>query len=95
MPLIKPMTDVHFLSNAPVDYQMNNVLWLASEQEEANFFMSKTKFSFDNCRAVNNDGDPWEITVPLTDGSTLDDYYNCNYLMWRNPQFSNKWFMPI
>lgn len=92
MPLIKPMTDVHFLSNAPVDYQMNNVLWLASEQEEANFFLSKTKFSFDNCRAVNNDGDPWEITVPLTDGSTLDDYYNCNYLMWRNPQFSNKWF---
>ena len=92
MPLIKPMTDVHFLSNAPVDYQMNNVLWLASEQEEANFFLSKTKFSFDSCRAVNNDGDPWEITVPLTDGSTLDDYYNCNYLMWRNPQFSNKWF---
>lgn len=92
MPLIKPMTDVHFLSNAPVDYQMNNVIWLASEQEEANFFLSKTKFSFDNCRAVNNDGDPWEITVPLTDGSTLDDYYNCNYLMWRNPQFSNKWF---
>lgn len=92
MPLIKPMTDVHFLSNAPVDYQMNNVLWLASEQEEANFFLSKTKFSFDNCRAVNNDGDPWEITVPLTNGSTLDDYYNCNYLMWRNPQFSNKWF---
>lgn len=92
MPLIKPMTDVHFLSNAPVDYQMNNVLWLASEQEEANFFLSKTKFSFDNCRAVNNDGDPWGITVPLTDGSTLDDYYNCNYLMWRNPQFSNKWF---
>lgn len=92
MPLIRPMTDVHFLSNAPVDYQMNNVLWLASEQEEANFFLSKTKFSFDNCRAVNNDGDPWEITVPLTDGSTLDDYYNCNYLMWRNPQFSNKWF---
>lgn len=92
MPLIKPITDVHFLSNAPVDYQMNNVLWLASEQEEANFFLSKTKFSFDNCRAVNNDGDPWEITVPLTDGSTLDDYYNCNYLMWRNPQFSNKWF---
>lgn len=92
MPLIKPMTDVHFLSNAPVDYQMNNVLWLSSEQEEANFFLSKTKFSFDNCRAVNNDGDPWEITVPLTDGSTLDDYYNCNYLMWRNPQFSNKWF---
>lgn len=92
MPLIKPMTDVHFLSNAPVDYQMNNVLWLASEKEEANFFLSKTKFSFDNCRAVNNDGDPWEITVPLTDGSTLDDYYNCNYLMWRNPQFSNKWF---
>lgn len=92
MPLIKPMTDVHFLSNAPVDYQMNNVLWLASEQEEANFFLSKTKFSFDNCRAVNNNGDPWEITVPLTDGSTLDDYYNCNYLMWRNPQFSNKWF---
>lgn len=92
MPLIKPMTDVHFLSNAPVDYQMNNVLWLASEQEEATFFLSKTKFSFDNCRAVNNDGDPWEITVPLTDGSTLDDYYNCNYLMWRNPQFSNKWF---
>lgn len=92
MPLIKPMTDVHFLSNAPVDYQMNNVLWLASEQEEANFFLSKTKFSFDSCRAVNNDGDPWEITVPLTDGSTLDDYYNCNYLMWRNPQFSSKWF---
>lgn len=92
MPLIRPMTDVHFLSNAPVDYQMNNVLWLASEQEEANFFLSKTKFSFDNCRAVNNNGDPWEITVPLTDGSTLDDYYNCNYLMWRNPQFSNKWF---
>lgn len=92
MPLIKPMTDVHFLSNAPVDYQMNNVLWLSSEQEEATFFLSKTKFSFDNCRAVNNDGDPWEITVPLTDGSTLDDYYNCNYLMWRNPQFSNKWF---
>lgn len=92
MPLIKPMTDVHFLSNAPVDYQMNNVLWLASEQEEAAFFLSKTKFSFDNCRAVNNDRDPWEITVPLTDGSTLDDYYNCNYLMWRNPQFSNKWF---
>lgn len=92
MPLIKPMTDVHFLSNAPVDYQMNNVLWLASEEEESTFFLSKTKFSFDNCRAVNNDGDPWEITVPLTDGSTLDDYYNCNYLMWRNPQFSGKWF---
>lgn len=92
MPLIKPMTDVHFLSNAPVDYQMNNVLWLASEQAEVDYFLTKSKFHFDNCRAVNNDGDPWEITVPLTDGVTLDDYYNCNYLMWRNPQFSGKWF---
>lgn len=92
MPLIKPMTDVHFLENAPVDYQMNNVLWLATEQTEVDFFLSKTKFQFDDCRAVNNSGDPWEITVPLTNGATLDDYYNCNYIMWRNPQFSGKWF---
>lgn len=92
MALTKPLTEVYFLQNANVDYQMNNVLWLSSEQAEVDYFLSKAKFHFSNCRAINNDGDNWEVTVPLAEGSTLDDYYNCNYMMWRNPQFSGKWF---
>lgn len=92
MPLTKPLSEVYFLQNANVDYQMNNVLWLSTEQAEVDYFLSKAKFHFENCRAINNDGDTWEVTVPLAQGSTLDDYYNCNYMMWRNPQFSGKWF---
>lgn len=92
MPLMKPLSEVYFLQNANVDYQMNNVLWLSTEQAEVDYFLSKAKFHFENCRAINNDGDAWEVTVPLAQGHTLDDYYNCNYMMWRNPQFSGKWF---
>lgn len=92
MALTKPLSEVYFLQNANVDYQMNNVLWLSTEQAEVDYFLSKAKFHFDNCRAINNDGNTWEVTVPLAQGSTLDDYYNCNYMMWRNPQFSGKWF---
>lgn len=92
MPLTKPLSEVYFLQNANVDYQMNNVLWLSTEQAEVDYFLSMAKFHFENCRAINNVGDTWEVTVPLAQGSTLDDYYNCNYMMWRNPQFSGKWF---
>ena len=81
MPLTKPLSEVYFLQNANVDYQMNNVLWLSTEQAEVDYFLSKAKFHFENCRAINNDGDTWEVTVPLAQGSTLDDYYNCNYMM--------------
>lgn len=85
--MIQANNTVYFLKNAPVDPSYDNVMQFSSESNQNSTFMSYLKpgFGFTGC-ALNNTGDTlYTSGLPGT-------YQDCNYLMWRNPQYDNKWF---
>lgn len=87
--MITAVSNVYLLENAKVDYQKQNGFLFSSYDEEVSYFLGCAKYSFANCSIVEEDR---TIILPLDDLHTLSGYYSCNYLMYQNPAFSNKWF---
>ena len=77
---ITPETRVHLLEN-----NMKNTLWFANKTDQYNYFYStrkKTNIDFTYQRKDKT------MTVPYL----VDDIYNCNYVMYQNHNFNDKWF---
>ena len=81
---ITPETRVHLLS-VPLENNMKNTLWFANKTDQYNYFYStrkKTNIDFTYQRKDKT------MTVPYL----VDDIYNCNYVMYQNHNFNDKWF---
>ena len=90
--MFAPETDIKFLANCDVDPGQNNVRDFADKAEQAKYFSSKAKISLPKCAVMDIVGFSGVIKAPLGGGITIDSYYNCNYLMYRNSGISGKWF---
>ena len=86
--MFEPTTNVRVLQNVDCDPTGNNVLSFNSVDEETNYYISKTKFDYPTCRVEGVHGFVGTIILP----GTPDKYYDCNYIMWNNAQFTRKWF---
>lgn len=86
--MFQPTTDVRILKNVNCDATQQNVLSFSSESAQTSYYMGCTKHHFDTCRVEGTESSFGRIILP----GTPADYYDCNYIMWRNPQFSGKWF---
>lgn len=86
--MFSPTTNVRVLQNVKCDPTGNNVLSFNSVQEETQYYQSKTKFSYPTCHVEGSHGFTGKIILP----GAPDQYYDCNYIMWNNAQFTNKWF---
>lgn len=81
---ITPETRVHLLS-VPLEYNMKNTLWFTDTNAQYDYFYSKRKKSNIDFTYQRKDK---VMTVPYL----VDEIYNCNYVMYQNHNFTNKWF---
>lgn len=83
---IEPNTNIKILQNVPLENTYDHTLYFASASAQYTYFASKV---YKNCtnytyQRVNKGRMRIEGKADL--------YYNCNYLMFQNTNFGNKWF---
>jgi hypothetical protein len=76
---------VVYLLDTPLDNTYKNQLYFSSLSAQQGYFKSVIKHSFN------------DVTYQRKDNSMrvrkhIDDLWNCNYVMYQNANFSNKWF---
>lgn len=83
---ILPGTRVAFLTNVPLDNTYVHTIYFTSRSQQANWFLTKAKYSYTDFtyQRVNSH----TVRVPRK----ADDLYDCNYLMFQNTNFGDKWF---
>lgn len=89
--IFNPDTEVRLCHNIPLDNSYSHTLYFPNKSVQAEYFLSKVLYSFENFTYQRHDpsrGKISEIRVPII----ADEIYNCNYLMFRNKTFSTKWF---
>lgn len=85
MSIVAPNGQVRLFKNVPLDDKFEDTLWFESKQAQTNYFLSLTPVhTMYNATRVR-DG---VIAVDVGEDSIRD----CNYLMFQNMNFSDKWF---
>jgi hypothetical protein len=82
---ITPQTLVRLISNVPFFNTYNHTMKFDDEAAQSSYFTGKALQSFSDFTYQRDIG---AIKVP----GAYDDLYSCNYLMFQNAAYSNKWF---
>lgn len=85
--IVVPETEVRLLNNVPLLNTYEHQLTFGSELEQQTYFIGKSTLAnkFTDFTYVRQDG---SILVP----KARDKLYSTNYLMFKNTDFSSKWF---
>jgi hypothetical protein len=83
--IVTPETEVRLCSNVPLLNTYEHQRTFTDATSQASYFIGKAAHTFLDFTYVRQDG---SIKVP----KGRDSLYNCNYLMFRNSDFSGKWF---
>lgn len=83
---IAPNTELHILRNVPLNKSYENTVYYPSAGAQATAFLNYNKYTLTNYsyqrQALGT------IRVELK----YEQLYDCNYLMFKNSNFENKWF---
>lgn len=83
---VAPDTDIRLLTGVKLDPEHVNTIWWSNLANQTNYFMDKTKYTF-------TDQTYQRVTKGVMRiGRPVADLYDCNYMMFRNTGFHNKWF---
>ncbi len=82
--MFTPQTAIRLLS-VPIESDYHNTLWFPDRTTQTNYFLGKTIKTFENYNYVKKNN-----TI-VVEGE-VDLLYNCNYIMYQNNNFTNKWF---
>ena len=85
MAAIAPNSEIRILRNVPLDSTYRNTIYFSDSSSQVIYFASRLKYKLDNQSYQRYQSD---IKVNLC----ADDIYDCNYLMFQNTSFGNKWF---
>jgi hypothetical protein len=80
-----PNTEVRLCSNVPLSNNYQHQRTFASISEQSNYFLAKVSHVYLEFTYQRDSG---SIRVP----AEYDLLYDCNYLMFRNNNYSGKWF---
>lgn len=87
-------TTIRVLKDVPLDSTYTDTIKFGSASAQQAFFIGKQKYAFDNCtyqRVNSSVAQPraaYTTRVPVI----ADNVYDCNYIMFQNSGFGNKWF---
>lgn len=83
---IEPNGQVKIIKNVDLDNRYNNTIYFANRTAQYNYFNSKVKYAYDKIsyQRVNKNHLRVEINA--------ENLYDCNYLMFQNTNFGNRWF---
>jgi hypothetical protein len=84
---IVPITKVHLLKSVPLDNKYTDTLTFANKTAQYSYFYSKLKtgYSFQNLLPVKLNSNTMQLPI------CADSIYDCNYLMFQNENFSDRW----
>lgn len=82
--MFTPVTALRLLST-PLQSDYRNTLWFPNRETQTSYFLGKTIQTFENFQYIKKNN-----TI-VVDGE-VDKLYNCNYIMYQNNNFTNKWF---
>lgn len=85
---IEPNTNIRLLHNVPLDTTYKHTIYFANESDQANYFIGMTK---PNTNFVNQSYQRVKKGVARI-GIKADSIYDCNYMMFKNTSFGDKWF---
>lgn len=86
MSYIAPDTDIYLLANVECDKSYDNVKYFATKNAQHTYMYSKIVKSFTNQSYGRVNKGTFRLFCKA------DDVYQCNYLMFQNTAFGNKWF---
>lgn len=85
MSYIAPNSTVRILRNIRLDKSYKNTIYFSNTTAQASYFASKAKYTFSSCTYLRTQN---AIQVNVNS----DNLYDCNYIMFQNTNFGNKWF---
>ena len=83
---IAPNSTIKFLSSVPLDDTFENTLFHTSLANQISTFESFTAYTLTEQSYVRESENTLRVSLSTT------QLYNCNYLMFKNTSFENKWF---
>lgn len=83
--VIAPQTQVYLLKDVPLDRSKQNTILFSSREQQTNYMLSKVSAGFPNFTYVRQNK---SIRVSVN----ADKIYNCNYCMYKNASYGDKWF---
>lgn len=85
---IEPNTTIKILKDVPLDTTYQHSLWwdMDAAQAQSTYFSSKAKYTLDRQSYQRVKRGYMRVNV------NAENLYDCNYLMFQNTAFGNKWF---
>lgn len=83
---IVPNSKVYMLSGVPLSTQQKHTIYFSNLKAQTDYFLSKEKLHFDN--VTYNRVNKGKCRMQ----ATADSLYDCNYMMFQNTAFGNRWF---
>lgn len=83
---VEPNTNVRLLNNVKLNNDYKHTINFKNQEEQTNYFLNKTwtLLQKQTYQRVKNG--------VFRCGTSADSVYNCNYMMFQNTSWSNKWF---
>lgn len=86
MPYIPPNSDVVLCRGVTIDSDYKHTLYFENVTDQNNYFFSKAFKQFHNVSYQRERRNFMTLEVPA------NEIYDCNYLMYRNTSYGEKWF---
>lgn len=83
---IAPNSTIVLLRDVPIDQAQEHTLWFPDANTQANYFIGRNGVTLSQQYYVRQGRGVIKVEA------TADLIYNCNYLMYKNTSFGNKWF---
>ena len=83
---IEPNGVVKILHDVPLDNDYNNTLYFANKNDQVNYFNSLVKFTYNKITYQRIKRNYMRVEI------NAEQLYDCNYLMFQNTSFGNRWF---
>lgn len=83
---IAPNTIIRILKNCPLDTTYEHTLYFGTKAEQTSYFSGLTKYTLNNQSYQRVNKGTMRVEYKA------EDLYDCNYLMFQNTSFGNKWF---
>lgn len=83
---IEPNTVIRLLTNCPLDNTYDHTIYFNNAQAQREYFAGLTKYTLTNQTYQRVNSSRMRVQYKA------DDLYDCNYLMFQNTNFGNKWF---
>lgn len=83
---IEPTTNIRLLKDVPLDNSYKHTLFFQTHADQIGYFVSKQKYSLGNYSYQRINKGVARV------GICADNIYECNYMMFKNINFGDKWF---